>query len=74
MRIDALLLVVNALVVELIDTNVAGAVNDFVGINKDANMDNSSFLIVKESNIARLSMVNKLNRLSGLNLLPCIAG
>lgn len=73
-RVCTQLLVVYTLVVELIGANVTGTMNDFVGTNKYSSMGNMSFLVIEEGYITRSGMVDKLNGLPTLSLLPCIAG
>lgn len=74
MRVFSLFFVVDTLLVQRIDAHLAGGVQNLARSAEHAYMHNSSFGVVKKSEITGLGLVYKVNRYAGLCLIGGIPG
>ena len=63
------LLIKYASLVEVVDADFAGGVNDALGVEHHAHVDDSAVLIAKESQVARLDLGQEIHQLALLDLL-----
>ena len=61
MAVKSAFFVVNALVVEPINADLTCGVNDLIALHDDADVNNFTFVVLEESQVARLGLVNKIH-------------
>lgn len=74
MRVHPGLLIKYACLVEVVDADLAGGVDDLFVTDEDAHMGDASLVVAEEGEVAGLRLLEEIHHLAALGLLRGIAG
>ena len=73
MRVHPGLLIKYASLVEVVDADLAGGVDDLFVTDEDAHMGNASLVVAEEGEVAGLRLLEEIHHLAALGLLRGVA-
>lgn len=73
MRVHPGLLIKYACLVEVVDADLAGGVDDLFVTDEDTHMGDVAVFVAKESEVARLRLLEEIHHLAALGLLRGVA-